>query len=246
MSYTDNPRHSNNPSSEYKNENPGTVTSDSLAGESIQGGGSFGANSDARGPMGQSSQGTNTNNTDTSGATELPASRNRGDRDEESSGNTYDLSSSSDGRSGGSGSSGQQRSQQSNTESYGGSGNTGGGEDSSYSSGNAGGNSSSSYSDENSNPNSSSSSGGSSGSSSGGYGRPHGTNITEDPSLGDDQNNASFDTDIGGKNDPGREALQDMAARTARGAGGEGARQYGQAGGSNQGGFERLGDDASS
>lgn len=47
------------------------VTSDSLASESITGGGSFGADSDARGPMDQPSSSTTTNTTDTSGATTL-------------------------------------------------------------------------------------------------------------------------------------------------------------------------------
>ncbi|KAF2169872.1 hypothetical protein M409DRAFT_20286 [Zasmidium cellare ATCC 36951] len=54
-----------------KNENPGVVTSDSLAGESIQQGGSFAANSDARGPIGQPSYSTTTNTTDVSNATRL-------------------------------------------------------------------------------------------------------------------------------------------------------------------------------
>ncbi|KAK4506721.1 hypothetical protein PRZ48_000454 [Zasmidium cellare] len=54
-----------------KNENPGVVTSDSLAGESIQQGGSFAANSDARGPLGQPSHSTTTNTTDVSNATRL-------------------------------------------------------------------------------------------------------------------------------------------------------------------------------
>lgn len=44
------------------------VTSDSLAAESIQEGGSFAATSDYRGPMDQPSYSTNTNTTDVSGA----------------------------------------------------------------------------------------------------------------------------------------------------------------------------------
>ena len=47
------------------------VTSDSLAAESIQEGGSFGANSDARGRSAQPSYSTTTNTTDVSGATRL-------------------------------------------------------------------------------------------------------------------------------------------------------------------------------
>ncbi|CAK4030584.1 Hypothetical predicted protein [Lecanosticta acicola] len=64
---TKDPQALNNP----KNENPGIVTSDSLAGESIKEGGSFAANSDARGPMDQPSAGTTANTTDTSNATRL-------------------------------------------------------------------------------------------------------------------------------------------------------------------------------
>lgn len=56
---------------ETKNENPGVVTSDSLAAESIQEGGSFAANSDARGPNSQPSYSTTTNTTDVSNATRL-------------------------------------------------------------------------------------------------------------------------------------------------------------------------------
>ena len=44
---------------------------DSLAGESILEGGSFGANADARGPMDQKAAGLTANTTDTSGATRL-------------------------------------------------------------------------------------------------------------------------------------------------------------------------------
>lgn len=47
------------------------VTSDSLAAESIQEGGSFAANADNRGPMSQPSYSTNTNTVDVSNATEL-------------------------------------------------------------------------------------------------------------------------------------------------------------------------------
>lgn len=47
------------------------MTSDSLAAESIQEGGSFAANSDARGPNSQPSYSTTTNTTDVSNATRL-------------------------------------------------------------------------------------------------------------------------------------------------------------------------------
>jgi hypothetical protein len=67
MQVTTDPRSQNDP----KNENPGVVTSDSLAAQSIREGGSFAANSDARGPMDQPSYSTNTNTTDTSNAVRL-------------------------------------------------------------------------------------------------------------------------------------------------------------------------------
>lgn len=70
MSTSANPPTSN---PDPKNENPGMVTSDSLAAESINEGGSFAANADARGPMAQPSRSVNTNTTDTSGATVLDA-----------------------------------------------------------------------------------------------------------------------------------------------------------------------------
>ena len=54
-----------------KNENPGMVAQDSLAGESIREGGSFAANSDNRGPMAQKAAGMTANTTDISGATRL-------------------------------------------------------------------------------------------------------------------------------------------------------------------------------
>ena len=47
------------------------MAQDSLAGESILEGGSFGANADARGPMDQKAAGLTANTTDTSGATRL-------------------------------------------------------------------------------------------------------------------------------------------------------------------------------
>lgn len=64
---TTDPETLNNP----KNENPGIVPKDSLAGESIREGGSFAANADARGPMDQKAAGLTANTTDTSGATRL-------------------------------------------------------------------------------------------------------------------------------------------------------------------------------
>ncbi|KAK0767638.1 hypothetical protein LTR75_018329, partial [Friedmanniomyces endolithicus] len=155
--------------SEPKNENPGTVTSDSLAAESIQGGGSFGANSDARGPMGQSSAGTNTNNTDTSGATELPAAVDRQARDDEAQGEVGGSLSSSSGGSGsiqsGAGATGGSNQDTSSSSSSGGSGSTGdsGENTSSSSSGGSNENTSSSTSSSNSGSGTGSSTGSGSG-----------------------------------------------------------------------------------
>jgi hypothetical protein len=63
-----------------KVENPGTVTSDSLAAESINQGGQFAADSSSRGPNGPASHSTTTNTTDASNATELPAASNHPSR----------------------------------------------------------------------------------------------------------------------------------------------------------------------
>ncbi|KAF2484102.1 hypothetical protein BDY17DRAFT_322976 [Neohortaea acidophila] len=51
-----------------KTENPGLVTSDSLAAESVNEGGSFAATSDSRGPMAQPSYSSNAATTDVSNA----------------------------------------------------------------------------------------------------------------------------------------------------------------------------------
>ncbi|KAK3109827.1 hypothetical protein LTR53_016507 [Teratosphaeriaceae sp. CCFEE 6253] len=186
-----------NPSPTPKNENPGMVTSDSLAAESVQSGGSFGANSEARGPMSQPSASTNTNTTDTSSATELPAAVDRTTRGDDSGvGSTGDTSSASGG-SGGSGSS-------------------------SYASAAGGGATTDDIVSQ--------------------IQKPKGSNVTEG-GFDDDAPNVSFSTDIGGKDDPGRAALGGMEARNARAAGGEGPRQYGQAGDGGQ--FAALGGDAS-
>ena len=54
-----------------KNEGSGVITSDSLAAQSVSQGGSFAENTGARGVMGQTAGSTTTNTTDTSGATVL-------------------------------------------------------------------------------------------------------------------------------------------------------------------------------
>lgn len=63
-----------------KGEAPGTITSDSLAAESVNSGGDFGANNSKATPGGQPSQGTTTNTTDTSGATILQPSHDANSR----------------------------------------------------------------------------------------------------------------------------------------------------------------------
>lgn len=73
---------------------------------------------------------------------------------------------------------------------------------------------------------------------------PHGKSIQEG-GFDSSAPNASFTTDIGGKNDPGRLAENQMSAGNARigeDAGYPGA-NVGADGGRNQGGFERLSDD---
>ena len=201
---------------EPKNENPGIVTSDSLAGESIKSGGSFAANSEARGVMDQPSSSTNTNNTDISGATTLNAAPSADARDAQEAWSEHSQLKAgeqlnSDTGSGSSGSAGSTVF----TTSGGSSGfpSTGG--------------------DENANPGSSR--GGNSGSGSG-VSQPKGDSLKEGGFSSEDPN-SSFDTDIGGKNDPGRAALG--TAQASESAGGAGPRQ-GEV--TNDGQFDALGE----
>lgn len=77
-------------SNNVKNENPGIVASDSLAGESIKDGGSFAENSSSRGPMEQPARSLNSNTTDTSNATTLEATADRASRgDDEPSSDAF-------------------------------------------------------------------------------------------------------------------------------------------------------------
>ncbi|EGP92177.1 unnamed protein product [Zymoseptoria tritici ST99CH_1A5] len=69
MSYA--PRTESRSEPEPKNENPGLVTSDSLAAESVQEGGTFAENSSSRIPSDQPSASSTANTTDTSNATRL-------------------------------------------------------------------------------------------------------------------------------------------------------------------------------
>jgi len=210
---TKDPETFNNP----KNENPGVVTSDSLAGESITSGGSFGANSDSRGPMDQPSSSTNTNNTDVSGATKLDAAPSADAREaQEGWSESAQLNAGRELGSGG----GPTYSDQASGGSLG-----------STSGGTLGG--SSGGGSQNTNPSSTGSSG--QGAAAPGYTshpapsmgddfKPKGQNLQEGGFSSDDPN-ASFTTDIGGKNDPGRAALEGMQARDASAAGGAGPRE---------------------
>lgn len=57
-------------------------------------------------------------------------------------------------------------------------------------------------------------------------GKPHGKNITEGGFESDDKNNASFNSEVGDENDPGRAALQQFQNTTQTSAGGKGEQQY--------------------
>ncbi|KAI4253899.1 MAG: hypothetical protein LQ352_003407 [Teloschistes flavicans] len=57
-------------------------------------------------------------------------------------------------------------------------------------------------------------------------GKPHGKNITEGGFESDDKNNASFNSEVGDENDPGRAALQQFQTTTQTSAGGKGKQQY--------------------
>lgn len=188
-----------------KNENPGTVPKDSLAGESIQGGGSFAANSDARGVSGSSAGSTTANTTDTSNATRLdpaPASSLR----EADVG--QDVPS--------------------------------GGRGPTYVSGAGGIGAGESVRESTSSTSTNTTAGAPQPSSSAGQGtsaKPHGKNITEG-GFDSDAPNASFNQDVGGKNDPGRAALRGMQEADVPSAGGAGPREEGLRTG--KGGFEDL------
>lgn len=239
--FTGNPRYTG-PRGEVQ-ENPGTITSDSLAAESMNSGGDFASNQSGIAPSQQSSNGFTGNTTDTQGATILPATGSHAQRSEEhgsrmedaQSGASYstprdESDSTAAARSEGvtsgeySTSSGGNASSGNNTSSG---GSTTGGT-SSYSSvaaapsaySSAGGN------NENLKP------------------KPKGQNITEG-GFDSDAPNASFNNDVGGANDPGRVAELEFAQRSARegiDSGYSNATQ-GKSGGTDKGGFEKLSDD---
>ncbi|KAK6433932.1 hypothetical protein LTR95_009880 [Oleoguttula sp. CCFEE 5521] len=187
---------------DYKSENPGTVLSDSLAAESIESGGDFAADSDARGINPASAKGTTTNTTDTSGASELSSARSRAERDDDNETGEYNTGSSSgDGLS--SGSALPNRSDEGGSREIG-----------------AGGGSSTSYADESSGRNSTSSSNVNTSSSTYGSGSGSGSGSTQrtsdvssggnDEDFPSDAPNASFNNEIGTENDPGREAVRKL------------------------------------
>ncbi|KAI5207525.1 hypothetical protein E4T39_01912 [Aureobasidium subglaciale] len=174
---TNDPQGINNP----KIEKAGTITSDSLAGESLKSGGSFGAGSHAAASS-QPSSSTTTNNTDTSGATTLQAAPDAEARQALEGWNEEAQLNAARGLSSG---------------------------------GNSNSNSSNSHAAA---PQSSYLASGPANTSGTAGQAPHGKNISEG---GFDSNapNASFNTDIGGKNDPGRAALNDMQRNAQQSAG---------------------------
>jgi len=194
---TSDPESQNNP----KLESAGTITSDSLAGESLKSDGDFGSTTNAAASA-QPSSSTNTNNTDTSGATTLApapdaearqageewsetAQLNAGSGLESSGGNAYNTST-------GSGSNG--------------------GPAPSYAT------------------------------AAGGASQPKGENLQEG-GFDSDAPNASFNSEVGTKNDPAREALAGFQGANAQ-VGGDAAGPK-QTSITNDGQFEALGGDTS-
>ncbi|GAB7365758.1 hypothetical protein MBLNU230_g7093t1 [Neophaeotheca triangularis] len=193
-----------------KTENPGVVPKDSLAGQSVQGGGSFAANSSSSGLMDQTAGSLTANTTDTSNATKLDAAPDAEAR--QASGAWQEQGALNAGTAG------------KGPTYVGGGGGVGAGTTQSQSA--AGGSSGAA-----------SSGGAATAGTAPGYAshpapvmgdnfQPHGKNITEG---GFDSNapNASFTTDIGGKNDPSRVALQGAEKNNVPVSGGAGARSQG-------------------
>lgn len=184
------------------------VTSDSLGAESIQEGGSFAANSDSRGPSAQPSYSTTSNTTDVSGATRLDPAPDAEARQasEEWSESAQMNAGAGLGKESGVGP----------TFNTGGTlgGASGGVSDTT--------NQSSSYDTGNAAP--------APGAQDhpapvmGDDFKPKGKNITEG-GFDSDAPNASFNTDIGGKDDPGRVALEQMEGENTPFAGGAGPKQ---------------------
>jgi len=168
---------------ETKVENPGIVTSDSLAAESVNSGGQFAAGSHAREPLSQPSHSTTSNTTDASNATQLDPARDAPSRPDAErfdqhavfeAGRTHAHS----------------------------------GEAAADASIDQGAN----------------------------HQVPKGKNLQE-ANIDPNAPNASFNGEIGTKNDPGRVALQEMEAHNAPGSSGAGPRQVAI---SNDGQFDAL------
>ncbi|KAL8699937.1 MAG: hypothetical protein Q9201_005726 [Fulgogasparrea decipioides] len=228
-------KHTTDPAS-YQNptrEGAGAVASDSLAAESVRSGGGFSENRDSA-PLSVSGGSSTLNNTNTSGARILDPAPDAAEREAkeawkevpdevrgtagqkypEGAGNAnFAGSHNADGTYSG-GSSGARRE-------VGGSGYTLSG-----SRDGAGGN-------ENTGNTSSSSAGTAPGyvssvqSDPAKTGKPHGKNITEGGFESDDTKNASFNSDIGGKYDPGRAAEEQFQTKVSTSSGGKGAQQHG-------------------
>jgi hypothetical protein len=164
-------------------EKPGTITSDSLAAESLQSGGSFGS-SHAAASL-QPSTSTTTNNTDTSGATTLQAAPDAEARQALENWN----------------------------------------EEVEFNTGKGLASAPVAVSSYLANK--------------GATDSPHGKNITEGGFDGGAPN-ASFNGDIGGKNDPGRKALGDMQRNALQAAGDAGGERQGKV--IDDGQFDVLGD----
>ena len=196
---TNDPQGTSNP----KVEKAGTITSDSLAAESLQAGGSFGLGSHAAASQ-QPSASSTANNTDTSGADVLQAAPDAEARQALEGWNEEAQLNAARGVLGNNSGSGPAAT--------------------------------SSYLASNKN----STSTGSTADNSGTSGQaPHGKNISEG-GIDASAPNASFNGDIGGKNDPGRQALNDMQRNAQQSAGDAGGPK--QKGVSNDGQFDVLKD----
>ncbi|KAI9708196.1 MAG: hypothetical protein M1820_004150 [Bogoriella megaspora] len=179
---TTDPASYNNP----KIEGTGTVTSDSLAAESLSRGGAYASNNPNAAAMSQPSYSTTTNTTDTSNATTLPPAADAEARDAQQGWReeTQINAGRSLGKEAGVG------------PTY----NTPGGDSSTSSSGGG-------LTDRET------------GGAISGMSKPHGKNVTEGGFDFDSAPNASFNNEIGGKNDPGRLGENKALRETAEAGG---------------------------
>ncbi|KAH0287943.1 hypothetical protein M436DRAFT_72425 [Aureobasidium namibiae CBS 147.97] len=184
-----------------KVESAGTITSDSLAAESLSSNGSFGGAGSHAAASSQPSASTTTNNSDTSGARVLQAAPDAEARQALEGWNEEAQLNSARGIVGNGAGSGPAAT--------------------------------SSYLARNTTADSSS------GTSGAAAQHPHGKNITEG-NIDASAPNASFTTDIGGKNDPGRQAVNDLARNAQQSAGDAGIPK--DKGVSNDGQFDVLKD----